>query len=91
MGKDMPKENKKKDFWALVQVAGLAFAIPFEVAAGPFVGYFIGDYLRHSFGVHRYIVFILIAAGFAAGITNVVLTVKMMIKISKKSSWTTTP
>jgi len=82
-----PVNNKAvKDFWRMTQIAGLAFSIPFEIAVGPFIGYFIGAYLRDKFGIHRYIVFIFILMGFIASVANVVVTIEMIIKISKEKS-----
>jgi F0F1-type ATP synthase assembly protein I len=78
--------NKKtvKGIWKMTQVAGLAFAIPFEIAVGPLIGYFICAYLRNKFGLHRYIMYIFILMGFVASLVNVAVTIEMMIKINKE-------
>jgi len=68
----------------MTQIAGLAFSIPFEIAVGPFIGYFIGIYLRNKFGVHRYIMYIFILMGFVASLVNVAITIEMMIKINRE-------
>jgi len=80
------KNKKKKDLWKIMQIGGLAFAIPFEIAAGPFIGYFIGAHLRNKFGVHRYIMYLFILMGFVASVVNVVLMIEMMLKINKEKS-----
>jgi len=61
-------KKKVKSLWKMMQIGGLAFSIPFELAAGPFIGYFIGAYLRNKFGVHRYIMLIFILMGFIASV-----------------------
>lgn len=66
-----------------MSIAGLAFSIPFELAVGPFAGYFIGKYLRDIFGLHRYIVYVFILLGIAAGIFSVVMIIRMMVKINR--------
>jgi uncharacterized protein YqgC (DUF456 family) len=77
-------KKKVKGLWKMTQIAGLAFAIPFEIAVGPFIGYFIGAYLRNKFGLHRYIMYIFILMGFVASLVNVAVTIEMMIKINKE-------
>ena len=77
--------NKKtgKGILRMMKFAGLAFSIPFELAAGPFIGYFIGAYLRNKFGLHRYSMYIFILMGFVASVVNVAVTIEMMIKINR--------
>jgi len=78
------KNNKKKSLWKMMQLGGLAFSIPFEIAAGPFIGYFIGSYLRNKFGMHRYVMYMFLLMGFVASVVNVAVIIEMMIKINKK-------
>lgn len=76
----------KNNVWKLVQIAGLAVSIPFEIAAGPFIGYFIGDYVIKQFAFHKFIMYVFIAMGFAASVTNTALIVRMMVLINKDIS-----
>jgi len=78
------KKQSGKELWKMMQIAGLAVAIPFEMAAGPFIGYFIGIYLKSKLGLHEYIIYIFILMGFVAGFTNTAVIIQMMIKISKR-------
>ncbi len=77
--------NKKtrKDLWNMMQIGGLALAIPFEIAAGPFIGSLIGLYLKNRFGIHRSIILMFILMGFVASVINTVVIIKMMLKINK--------
>lgn len=78
------KKNTGEGLWKMMQIAGLALAIPFEIAAGPFIGYFIGIYLKNKFGVHISIMYMFILMGFVASIANIVGIIEMMIKINKE-------
>jgi len=78
--------KKEKSAWKMTEIAGLAVSIPFMILAGPFVGYFIGRYLRDKFGMHRYVMYILIVMGFVASFYNTVVIIKMMLKINKEKS-----
>ncbi|MDD5691751.1 MAG: AtpZ/AtpI family protein [Candidatus Omnitrophica bacterium] len=75
--------DKNKNTWKMVQLAGLGFSIPFEIAAGPFIGYFIGVFLRDKFGVHRYFIYVFIVLGFIASISNTVMIITEMIRIQE--------
>jgi len=77
---------KRKSILKLIQIAGLAFSIPFELAAGPFIGYFIGTFLKDKFGMHRYIIYSFIIIGFIASVVNIMITIKMMLVINKEKS-----
>ena len=77
-------KNTKKRLWKMTQISGLAVSIPFEIAAGPFIGYFIGSYLMQKFGVHRYVMYVFIIMGFVASITNTAIIIKMMVAINKE-------
>jgi len=78
------KKKTKRDLLKLMQIGGLAFAIPFEMVAGPFIGYFIGSYLKNRFGMHRYIMYLFIIMGFVAGIVSVVIIITMMTQINRE-------
>lgn len=83
-GTKIMKKNIKKNVWKMTQIAGLAVSLPFEIAAGPFIGYFIGSYLMGKFGAHRYIMYAFIIMGFVASISNTAAIIEMMVKINKE-------
>jgi len=76
--------TKKKSLWKMMQIAGLAAAIPFELAAGPFIGYLIGSYLKNKFGIHPYVVHLFIFMGIITSIYNTALIIKEMVKINRE-------
>jgi len=76
--------TKKKSLWKMMQMAGLAVAIPFELAAGPFIGYLIGSYLKNNFGIHPYVVRLFIFMGIITSIYNAVLIIKEMVRINRE-------
>ncbi len=80
------KKEKKRDLWAAFQAGGLALAIPFEMASGPFIGYFIGLYLKHRFGMHDFFIYLLTFMGLLAGFINTVAIIRMMLKINQKDN-----
>jgi F0F1-type ATP synthase assembly protein I len=77
------KKNKGRDFWSVFQAGGLALAIPFEMAAGPFIGYFIGMHLKYRFGMHDFFIYLLTFMGLLAGFINTVAIIRMMLKITR--------
>lgn len=87
MAKDLNVTSKdaKSSAWKMMQIAGLAVSIPFELLAGPFIGYFIGAHLENKFGTHPSVTYIFIAMGFVASVYNAVLIIAMMIKINREN------
>ncbi len=73
------------NFITTIQIAGLVFSIPFEVAAGPLLGYFLGAFLNKKYGMPEFFIYVLILLGLAASIMNAVLIIKMMLRISEKN------
>ncbi|MDD5679665.1 MAG: AtpZ/AtpI family protein [Candidatus Omnitrophica bacterium] len=77
------KGKKKKSIWEMTQIAGLAVSVPFELLAGPFIGYLIGSYLKNSFGAHQYVVLIFVLMGIISSMYSVGVIIRMMLKIGK--------
>lgn len=67
----------------MIITAGLAFSIPFELAVGPFVGYFIGDFLKNKFRMNNFIIYCMVILGFIWSFNNAISIIKMMLKINK--------
>ena len=76
--------KNKKSLRKLIEVAGLAVAIPFELVAGPFIGYLVGSFLKNNFGIHPYIVHLFIFMGIITSISSAAVIVRAMVKISKR-------
>ena len=76
--------NQKRSLWKMTEIAGMAVSIPFTILVGPFIGYFIGMYLKDKFGMHRYVMYISVVIGVVVSIINTVIIIKMMLKISKE-------
>ena len=74
----------KKEFWKIMQISGLAISLPFEIAGGPFVGYFLGVYLTGKFGAGSYLTLLFIALGIVASIINTAAIIRMMIRINRE-------
>ncbi len=68
-----------------MRMAGLACSVGFEFAAGPFAGYFVGTYLSQRFGWGSLAVAISVFIGFLGGFYAVMLTVRRINEIDRKS------
>lgn len=70
-------ENPKKDNDPKVwRQYGELTAIPFLLAGGPLIGYYMGDWLDRHFGTKPWATGILIALGFAAAIKEVLRIIR---------------
>jgi len=67
-----PKGKKGKE----LRQIGLLGSIPFMMAAGPFVGYFIGGWLDKKFGTDPVLLIIFLVLGFAAAVKETVKIIK---------------
>lgn len=74
---------QKEDFYKRVKIAGMVAFIPIMLAAGPFAGYFTGDYLAKKTGL-SYIIYICIGLGFMASIMEIARIIRIVTKISGK-------
>lgn len=68
-----------------IRVAGLVSSLPFILAAGPFAGFFIGDYLKQKFNLQEYIIYIFIVLGAASSLNTTVRIIIMLKNTSKRS------
>lgn len=57
---------------------GLATSIPFVMAAGPIVGYFIGRFLDMAFHTQPWLMLIFLSIGFVAGIKQTVSLIRQL-------------
>lgn len=57
---------------------GIATSIPFVMAGGPIVGFFIGRFLDIRFHTQPYLMLIFLIIGFAAGIRQTVNLIKQL-------------
>ncbi|MDD5078564.1 MAG: AtpZ/AtpI family protein [Candidatus Paceibacterota bacterium] len=78
------KNETGSGLWKTFQIWGLALAVPFEMASGPFIGYFIGLYLKHRLGMHDSFIYLLVLLGLVAGFVNTAVIIRMMIKLNEK-------
>ncbi|MDD4894366.1 MAG: hypothetical protein PHW54_03530 [Candidatus Omnitrophica bacterium] len=76
---------RKEELYKRIKVAGMISFIPVMLAAGPFMGYIAGDYLVKKTGV-GYILFVCIGIGFIASITEVIKIIRLVTKLTDKSS-----
>lgn len=63
-----------------MRLVGTATMVPFLLAAGPLVGFFIGRFLDSLFGTEPVLKWILLGLGFVAGIREVI---RLLQKISR--------
>ena len=72
-------ENKDK-FYATLRQAGIYTAIPFLLALGPIIGYFIGNFLDKKLHTNPYLMILFIIFGFIASGKEVYNLVKIAMK-----------
>lgn len=75
---------QKEDFYKGIKIIGFVTFIPFMLAVGPLTGYFVGIFLQKKFNLAPYCVFLGIALGFLAAITEIVKILKAVAKVNKK-------
>ena len=75
---EKPRDKKKRPNAG--RQIGLAMMIPMTLAAGPLVGWFIGDWIDHRFNIAPWGINIMVIFGFIAGITQ---TWKIIKEISR--------
>jgi len=64
-------EKKEEDKYWLYKQIGLLTAIPFILAIGPILGYFIGSWLDKKLGTEPYLMILFIVFGFVASAKQV--------------------
>jgi len=70
-------EDPDKERQKMLRQAGIAMGIPFALATGPIIGYFIGTWLdvrAHT----SFLVYVFLALGFGAGVKVIVDMVKRL-------------
>ena len=70
----------KPDFYRQVKVIGMMVAVPFILAAGPFVGYAAGQYLVARFAWPGYLLQGCVLLGFCASVFEAVRIIRVVIK-----------
>lgn len=59
-------QKNEEDKYKQYKQIGLLTTIPFMLAAGPILGYFIGSFLDKKFGTEPYLMILFITFGFIA-------------------------
>jgi hypothetical protein len=77
----MPDEERKKEIYNRIKVAGLLSLVPFVLAAGPFAGYMASGYLEKRFGTPAYLTYVFVIVGFAAGVKETIRIIKITLKV----------
>jgi len=72
-------EGPKPKYEGLRQVA-LLTAIPTILAAGPILGYFIGDFLDRYFSTSPWLMILFSAMGIISGVRQTVILIKRVTK-----------
>jgi len=75
---------QKDELYKRVKIWGMVSFIPMLLAAGPFIGYLVGDYLKIKSGWDS-LLYICIVIGFIASIIEVARVIRLVIKIADKS------
>ena len=78
--------SSKEELYKYIKIGGLLSSLPFVLASGPIIGYFIGDYLKNKFSLGNYVIFIFLAIGFIFSLKEAIKIILMLIKIEKKSA-----
>ena len=80
----MPDKKAEDNLYAKFRTLGLLTTIPMMLAAGPLVGFFIGDFLDNKFNSKPIFVAIFVVVGFVAGARESVRILKMAAKEERK-------
>jgi F0F1-type ATP synthase assembly protein I len=75
MMNDKPDEKYRR--WRLL---GLLTAVPMILAAGPIVGFFIGDWLDKQFHTQPWLMLFFLVLGFIAAIRQTILLIRLAMK-----------
>ncbi len=65
---------------------GLLTAVPMILAAGPLVGFFIGDWLDKKFHTAPWLMLVFLIFGFIAGVKETISLIKIAMKEDKNGS-----
>jgi hypothetical protein len=81
---DKPK-GRKIDYSKLARLTSLALSVGFELAAGPFIGYYAGTYLVQRLGWSSVAISIFVFVGFFVGLYAATLTVSRINEVNRKA------
>ncbi|MEI8176696.1 MAG: AtpZ/AtpI family protein [Candidatus Omnitrophota bacterium] len=68
----------------LIKITGMVLYIPIVLATGPFGGYMAGQYLQKKFTLGAWVLYLCIALGFAAAVTETVRALRMVARFDRK-------
>lgn len=77
-------QKNEEDKYKQYKQIGLLTTIPFMLAAGPILGYFIGSFLDKKFGTEPYLMILFITFGFIASGKQVYNIIVRAIKENNK-------
>jgi len=75
---------QKDEFYKRVKIAGMLSFIPFVLAAGPFAGYLLGEYLQKRFALASYVSSVTISIGLITGIIETIRIIRLVYRIENK-------
>ncbi|MGA2090177.1 MAG: AtpZ/AtpI family protein [Endomicrobiales bacterium] len=81
-----PERKKTDNILKIARWGALALSIPFEMAAGPYIGYLIGSSLMRHFGIHKAVVVVFIVMGLVGSFINTTIIIEMIINRENQSS-----
>jgi len=74
-----------KTKYTFVRQLGLLTTIPFLLAAGPLVGYFLGCWLDDRLGTEPVLMFVMLALGFAAGVREMIGVIRKATRSAEEA------
>ena len=77
-------EKKHKDGYSSIREAGLLSTIPFLLAGGPVIGFFVGSFLDKRLGASPYLTIVFVVLGFVAGIREVYKVISLAMREERK-------
>ena len=75
----MSPDARKSDVYKWIRTAGLLSFIPFVLASGPLAGYFLGEFLVKRFSLPLYVLYISIAVGFLASVSETIRIIRFAL------------
>jgi len=73
-------KEKKSDFYVRIRQVGILTSVPFLLAGGPVMGYFIGDWIDGKFGCDPYGKAVLMLLGLAGAGREVFRMIREILK-----------
>ncbi len=73
----MPDKKAEDNLYSKFRTLGLLTTIPIMLAAGPLVGFFIGDFLDNRFNSRPIFVAVFVVVGFIAGARESIRVLKL--------------